>query len=193
MDSPITALVCSFIAMGSVVCSYFVKKKEWFILFQALCITFLIFSYFFSLEFFATVGLSIALVRALVCFAYERKDKLAPMWFSVLICVLTVVAYFVVDWWILGTAKPVDIFCLVASCFYAFIFRVRDMKKVRFLMLIPTCLSILFNTFTHAPLGACLSYVFELTANVIAVFRYYILVHEEDKNPETKENIYEKR
>ena len=191
MDSPITALVCSFVAMGLIVSSYFVRKKERFILCQALGIVFLILSYFVSMELFATVGLSIALVRCIVCFAYEKKDKLAPMWFSVLICVLTVVAYFVVDWWYLGTAKPVDILCLVASCFYAFVFRIRDLKTVRFMMLIPTCLSILFNTLTRAPLGACLSYVFELTANVVAVFRYYILVHEEDKNPEIKENTNE--
>lgn len=191
MNSPITALVCSFIAMGCVVCSYFVKKKEWFILFQALCITFLIFSYFFSLEFFAMVGLCIGLLRALVCFAYEKKDKLAPTWFSVLICALTVVAYFIVDLWVLGTARPVDILCLVASCFYAFIFRVRDMKKVRFLMLIPTSLSILFNTITRAPLGACLSYTFELTANVIAVFRYYVFGHEVYTDSDTKENTNE--
>ena len=191
MDSPITALICSFIAMGFVVCSYFVKKKEWFILCQALCITFLVFAYFFSLEFFAMVGLCIGLIRALVCFAYEKKDKLAPAWFSVAVCVATVVAYFIVDLWILGHAKPVDILCLVASCFYAFIFRIRDLKTVRFLMLIPTSLSILFNTITHAPLGACLSYVFELTANVVSVFRYDILGHEEHKTQETKESTNE--
>ena len=191
MDSPITALVCSFIAMGFVVCSYFGKKKEWFILCQALCITFLILSYFFALEFFAMVGLCIGLFRTLVCFAYEKRNKLVSAWFSVAICVATVAAYFVVDLWILGDAKPVDILCLVASCFYAFIFRIRDLKTVRFLMLIPTSLSILFNTITRAPLGACLSYTFELTANVIAVFRYSILGHDEHKTQEIKENTNE--
>ncbi|MBO5754430.1 MAG: YgjV family protein, partial [Clostridia bacterium] len=68
MDNPILALITSFFAMSFVVTSYFMKKKEKYLLFQFLCIVFLIISYFFTEQFFAMVGLVIGLGRTLTFF-----------------------------------------------------------------------------------------------------------------------------
>ncbi|MBQ8308470.1 MAG: YgjV family protein [Clostridia bacterium] len=182
MDNPILATIASFIALVFVVISYFVKNKSLYLLFQALCIVFLVVSYFFTVQFFAMIGLAIGLVRALVFFAYEKKDKDAPLWVAFTLSAATLTSYFVVNFWILKTAQPLDVLCLVALVMYAFIFRIRNLKIVRFTMLIPTILSILFNTLTHAALFASLTYVFELTADVVSIFRYHILpVHKEEK------------
>ena len=172
------SLIASFIAMVFVMLAYFVKKKERYLLFQLLCIVFLIISYFFSKQFFAVIGLSVGMCRTITFFMYESKGKIAPIGWSFLFSALTIVAYFTVNLGILKTAQPLDILCLSALIAYAFIFRIRNLKIVRFTMIVPTILSILFNILTSAAFFATLSYVFELCANLVSIFKYHILVKE---------------
>ena len=113
MENKILADIASYIAMTLVVFSYFTRKKERFLLFQSLCIVFLIVSYFFNLQFFAMVGLAVGLLRALVYFAYEKRGRLAPMYWPFLLSGLTLASYLVVNFAILETADPLDILCLV--------------------------------------------------------------------------------
>ena len=174
VENQTLALIASFIAMMLVVCSYFTRKKERFLLFQSLCIVFLIVSYFFTVQFFAMVGLAVGLMRALVYFAYEKKGRLAPFYWPFLLAGLTLASYFTINFAILGDANPLDVLCLIGLVCYAFIFRIRNLKLVRFLMLVPTLLSVLFNILTDAALFASLTYVFELSANVVSIFRYHV-------------------
>ncbi len=170
-----------------VITSYFVKNKSLYLVFQALCITFLVVSYFFTVQFFAMIGVTIGLIRALAFFWYEKRDKDAPLWIPLAVSATTIASYFIVNYGILKTAQPLDLLCLAASILYAFIFRIRDLKTVRFTMLAPTILSILFNTLTQAALFVSLSYVFELTANVVSIFRYHILPVRKEERDENKE------
>ena len=174
MDNRTLALVASFIAMLCVIFAYFTTKKERFLFFQSICIVFLIVSYFFTVQFFAMVGLFIGLLRALIYFAYERKERVAPISIPIGLCLLTGVSYVIVNWMILDSVTAADIILLVSLMCYIFIFRVRNLKLVRFLMVIPTVLSIIFNVWTHAALFATLSYAFELGANVTSIFRYHV-------------------
>ncbi len=175
MENEVLALIASFIAMAFVVCSYFVKKKELYLLFQFLCIVFLIISYFFSLEFFAMVGLVIGLIRTLTFFLYEKKGKLAPIVWPIIFSTASLASYFIINLWILGTVKPIDILFLVGLILYAFIFRIRDLKIVRFTMLVPTSLSVLYNILASAPIFAILSYSFELVANIASILKYHVI------------------
>lgn len=174
MESRILALIASFIAMAFVILSYFTTKKERFLLLQSLCIVFLILSYFFTLQFFAMVGLSIGLCRVLVYFWYEKKGREAPLFVPLILCALTAISYFAVNFAILESASAADALLLVALVCYIFIFRVRNLTLVRFLMLVPTVLAIIFNIVTGAALFAVLSYVFELSANVASIFKYHV-------------------
>lgn len=167
--------IAGFAAMVFVMMAYFVKKKELYLLYQSLCIVGLVFSYLFNAQFFAMIGLFISLCRALTFFLIERKGKRASIALSFLFAGLTVASYFIVNFWILGDAQPLDILCLAAACMYAFIFRIRNLKIVRFTMLVPTVISIAFNAFSGAALFATLSYVFELGANVVSIFKYHII------------------
>lgn len=175
MENRALALVASFIAMVFVVLAYFVKKKERYLLFQLLCIVFLVISYFFTVQFFAMVGLVVGLCRTLVFFLYEKKGEKAPIEWAFAFSAISLASYCIVNLWILKDAKPLDILCLAGLISYAFIFRIRDLKTVRFLMFIPTTFSILFNLLTHAALFATLTYVFELSANVVSIFKYHVL------------------
>lgn len=180
MKNEVLSLIASFIAMVFVISAYFVKKKG-FLLCQASCIVFLIISYFFNLQFFAMVGLSIGLVRSLSFYYYEKKDKEAPLALAIVLSIMSLASYFIINLWILGDAKPVDILCLISLIAYIFIFRIRDIKKVRFLMVIPTVLSILFNVLSSAAIFATLTYVFELSANVISILKYHVIKVEQKK------------
>ena len=180
MYNPILALIASFIAMSLIVVSYFVRKKERYLLFQMLGIIFLVISYFFTTQFFAMVGLGIAILRVLTYFLYERKQKTAPIYWAFVYSILTIAGYFVVNICILGTALYIDILLIIASCGYNFVFRIRSLKAVRFLSLIPTILSILYNTASGAAFFVSLSYIFELTADIVSIFRYHIIgVHKD--------------
>ncbi|MBQ7368218.1 MAG: YgjV family protein [Clostridia bacterium] len=172
MDNPILALIASFFAMAFVVCAYFVKKKSLYLSFQALCILFLAISYFFECNYFAMLGVTCGLARTLTFFVYEQKDETAPIWLAFVFAGVTVASYFVTN---TQAFKPLDLMCLAALVMYAFIFRIRNLKIVRFTMLAPTVLSILYNTLVGAAIFTSLSYVFELTANVVSIFRYHII------------------
>ena len=161
--------------MVLVIASYFTRKKERFLLFQSLCIVFIIASYFFTVQFFAMVGLAVGLLRALVYYAYEKRERLAPLWVPILLTLLTLASYFTVNFAILKTSDPLDVICLVALVAYVFIFRVRNLKLVRFLMLLPVSLSLLFNLLTNAALFTTLTYVFELSANLVSIFKYHVI------------------
>ena len=169
------SLVASFIAMVFVILAYFVKRKGTYLLFQLLCIVFLIISYFFTKQFFVMIGLAVGLFRTLTFFLYESKEKNAPIVWSFLFSALTILSYVTVNLGILKTAQPLDMLCLSALVGYAFIFRIRNLKIVRFGMIAPTVLSILFNILTSAALFATLTYVFELCANFVSIFKYHIL------------------
>ena len=53
MENQTFALIASFIAMVSVVMAYFVKNKSYYLLYQVICVLFLVVSYFFTVQFFA--------------------------------------------------------------------------------------------------------------------------------------------
>lgn len=192
MENQTLSALAGFISLVFVVTSYFVKNKSLYLLFQSLCIAFLVISYFFNVQFFAMVGLAISLVRALVFFGYEKKGKDAPILWAFAFSVMTVCSYFIINLGVLKTAQPLDILCLAACVLYAFIFRIRNLKIVRFAMLAPTILSILFNTLTNAALFVTITYIFELTADVVSIFKYHIIgAHTETPNNQKEKNTYE--
>ncbi|MBO7187573.1 MAG: YgjV family protein [Clostridia bacterium] len=175
MENRILALITSFIAMSLVILAYFTRKKSRYLLFQLLCIIFLIVSYFFTVQFFAMIGLFVGLLRTSTFFIYERKNLQAPILASIIFSILTIASYITVNLIILKDAKPLDLLCVFALICYAFIFRVRNLKIVRFTMLVPTILSILFNVLTNAPIFSVLTYFIELSANIISIFKYHVI------------------
>ena len=175
MENELLKYISSFIAMALVGSSYFFKKKSLYLLFQFLGIIFLILSYFFSLEFVAMIGLIVGLARTLTFFLYEEKGKNANIWWAVLFSALTIGAYFLGSH-LKGENKGYyDLLYVVGLCMYAFIFRIRDFRIVRFTCLVPTVLSIVYNVLILAPIFNVLSYLIELIANIVSIFTYYVI------------------
>jgi len=190
VENEVLSLIASFVALLFVACSYFVSKKH-FLMFQSLGIVFLILSYFFNVQYFALVGMAISLARALTFYYFESKDKEASVLWAVLFSGLSIASYLVIDLAILKTAQPMDILFLVGLVFYAFIFRVRNLKLVRFMIVLPTTLSIVYNILADAAIFVTVSYCFELTANVVSIFKYHVFGRgkKEEKRGEREESL----
>ena len=198
MENEALSFIASFIAMAFVVSSYLVKNKTLYLACQALCIVFLIVSYFFAVNFFGMIGWAVGLARCLTFFLYERQDKIAPIAWAFVFASLTLASYFIVNLGIMKQAKPVDILCMTALIMYAFIFRIRSLKIVRFTMLVPTVLSITYNLLIQAAVFVTLTYVFELCVDLVSIARFHILPLFQDKNKQapfclTEKNIKEQK
>lgn len=191
MDIPVLAFIASFIGMAFVVTSYLVRKKSLYLACQSLCLVFLIISYFFEVNFFGMIGLSIGLVRALTFFLYEQKDKDAPIFWSFAFSLLTMVNFYV-NMFVLKTGQALDVLCLVALIAYAFIFRIRNLKIVRFTMLFPTILSMVYNILVGAAIFMTLTYVFELVVNCISILRYHVFPYYMEKRGVLQGDVQEK-
>jgi hypothetical protein len=182
MDIEILAWIASFFAMALVIISYFVRKKEKYLLFQLLGILLLIASYFFSLDWLAAIGMSVGACRTVTFFLYEKRGARAPILWSFFFSFLSLVAFFAVGS-LEGGVQLSDVILLFTLFAYAFIFRIRSLKVVRFAMLLPLSLSVVYNILTDAPPFTMISYSFELGANVASIFKYYVFV----KKPKTIE------
>lgn len=166
------AFIVSLIAMLLIASSYFFKKKSQYLALQGSGICFLILSYLFTGEYFAMVGLVIGLARSVTYLLYELKNKAVSIFWPILFSVLGIAAYCIINLWILRTAKPVDIIYLIGLIGYAFIFWVPKLELLRYLVLIPTGISILYNVLIHAVPFVIISYSFELSANLVAIAKY---------------------
>ena len=94
---------------------------------------------------------------------------------SFLFAGLTVLAYLVVNLGIQKTAKLEDLLYLVAKVFFAFTFRIRNLKTLRFVTLIPTTLAVIYNFLCNTTVFVILSALFEFGAVIVAIFRYYVI------------------
>ena len=184
MLTEILAQAVSFLALAFIVSSYFTSKKN-YLLFQALGIIGLTLSYLLKCNYFAMVGMVLALSRSVTFYVYEKYDKKAPVALSVLLSGLTVIAYFIVNVWIQGSGKYVDILYLVSLIFYAFTFRIRDRKCLLYTTLIPTGLALIYSIASYTTLFVVLSYGFEFAANITALAKFYIDKRKSERESQT--------
>jgi hypothetical protein len=180
------ALIVSFVALILIATSYFTKDKSGFLLLQALGMIFLMASYLLDSAYFAMIGLGIGLARALIFFWFEKKDKKPSVFWPILFSVLSVMAYVVVNLIILKTSNWYDVIYLIGLILYAFVFWVRDLKKVLYLTTVPTMMSILYNILSKAAVFAVLSYVFEFGANLLAIYKFQTAKKREKKSEEKR-------
>ncbi len=166
------ALFVSFIAMTLVIVSYFLKKKSLFLMLQTGAVVFLLLSYLFTGEYFAMIGMGLGLVRSIVYFYYERKERIVPFLWMIGICVATVAAYFIVNLGILGKAKPLDILYVVALVLFAVAFRIRDLTVMRRVTLIPIACAVIFNIFANSTPFVIASYAVEFVSNLAAIVKF---------------------
>ena len=179
------SLVASFIAMILIAGSYFVKKSG-FLLLQSSGIVFLMVSYCLEGLYFAMIGLGVGLARSLIFYAYEKKDKIAPIAWPFIFTGVSIVADLVINVKILNAQEWYDAIYLIGLVLYAFVFRIRNIEVLRYVITIPTALSILYNVVSGAAIFAVFSYCFELGANIVAILKYHVFEKKSEEREDEK-------
>ena len=177
MWNEILAQIVSCLGLLFGIVSYFVSKKN-YLLFQALAIIGLAISFLLLGEYFAMLALAVGLGRALTFYGYERNQKTAPLFLSFLFAGLTILAYLIVNFGIQKTAKYEDILYLIAMIFFAFTFRIRNLRTLRYVTLVPAGLSVVYSFLCNATIFAIFSYFVELAAVIFSILKYHVFNQE---------------
>ncbi len=164
--------IFGFVTLALMVLSYFFKSKSTYLFLQTMGLVSMFFSYLFGANYFAMITLAVSLTRTLTFYLYEKNDKEAPIAFSFLFSGLAITAYVAVNIFILKIANPIDILYMSAVVMYAFIFRIRNIKLVRYTVLVPHALAVLYNLLLGDMLFVAASYFFELLADIYAILKY---------------------
>ena len=171
MYNELLATLFGFLSVAFVVTSYFVSKKSRYLFFQVLNMFSFALSYFFCENFFAMIGLSISAIRTITFFIFEKKEKNPSIWFAVLFSAMAVAAWAIVNVIILQSWSYVDILLIIATACYNFIFKIRNLNVVRYTIIIPLSISILYNILCWSTDFAVCSYSFELAADIIPIIK----------------------
>ena len=181
------SFILSTIALILYCVSYFFNSKKAYLALQMTGNIFLSLSYLFIEAYFTMVSVVIGIGRGLICYTYEKKNKEVPVFLIVGLCVVTVINYIVINYVILkGTASPWDILYMIASCMYAITFAIRNIKLMRYLVLIPHSSAVAYNLLVKAPISSALSYGIELGITVVAIIKFAIQEKNEAKLKEAQ-------
>ena len=122
--------------------------------------------------YFTMVSVMIGIARGVLCYIYEKKDKNVPIYVIVGLCSASVISYIVINCVVLSDASAWDILYLFASCMYAVTFAIRNIKVMRYAVLIPHSCAIAYNLLIKAPISSAISYGIELAVTVTAIIKY---------------------
>ena len=91
------------------------------------------------------------------------------------LCLATVSSYIVINYVVLtGAASPWDVLYMIASCMYAVTFAMRNIKLMRYIVLIPHTSAIAYNLLVKAPITSAISYVIEFVITIVAIIKFGI-------------------
>lgn len=169
------SFIMSTIALALYCGSYFFNNKKNYLIFQLIGNVFLSFSYFCMGAYFTMVSVAIGIGRGLICYTYENRNKKVPTYMIFALCFVTVLSYIIINYIVLsGTASPWDILYLIASCLYAITFAMRNIKLMRFVILIPHMSAISYNLLVKAPISSAISYGIEFVITIVAIIKFQI-------------------
>ena len=179
------SFVMSTIALILYSCSYFFNNKRNYLILQLSGNVFLSLSYLLIGSFFTMVAVMIGIARGLICYFYEKKDKNVPAYWIVGLCLASILSYIIINTVILSQASIWDFLYLFASCMYAITFAIRNLRVMRYVVLIPHGSAVLYNLLIKAPISSAISYGIEFVVTVVAIIKYEMI---ERKSKKTDEN-----
>ena len=136
---------------------------------------FLSVSYLLLGSYFTMVAVMLGIGRGLICYIYEKKDRKVPIYWIAGLCLASISSYIIINTVILSQASRWDFLYLFASCMYAITFAIRNIRVMRYTILIPHASAVAYNLLIHAPISSAISYGIELTVTLVAIVRYEVL------------------
>ena len=146
-----------------------------FLILQLTGNVFLSVSYLVMGSYFTVFSVLIGIARGLLCYVYEKKDKKVPIFVVAGLCAATVAGFVVVNYVVLSQASPWDVLYLCASCMYSITFAMRNIKRMRYVTLVPHTLAVAYNLLIHAPITSAMSYAIELVVTVVAIIKFDLI------------------
>ena len=167
--------VLSFITSTVALClysiSYFFNTKRNYLILQLSGNVYLSLSYLFMGSYFTMVSVAIGIARGLLCYAYEKKDKKVPVYVILGLSLATVSSYFIINFGIMSDSSPWDVLYLMSSCAYAVTFAMRNIRVMRYAVLVPNALAVAYNLLIKAPISSAISYGVEFVVTVVAIVK----------------------
>ena len=121
------------------------------------------------------VSVAVGIGRGLICYTFEKNNKKVPLYIIAGLCVVNVLSYIVINYVILmGESSPWDILYMIASCLYAVTFAMRNIKRMRYVILIPHLSAVSYNLLVNAPISSAISYGIEFVITVVAIIKFHI-------------------
>ena len=161
----------STIALALYSSSYFFNSKRNYLILQLSGNAFLSASYLLIGSYFTMVAVIIGIARGLICYTYEKKDRSVPIYWIIGLCVSSILSYIIINTIILSQASVWDFLYLFASCMYAITFAIRNLRVMRYLVLLPHTSAVAYNLLSRAPISSAISYGIELTVTVVAIIK----------------------
>lgn len=161
----------SVVALGFYSSSYFFNNKKIYLILQTSGCAFLALSYLLMGLYFTMISLVIGIARGVIYYLYEIKDKSVPIYVVGGVCLASVVSYIIINFVILSNASPWDVLSLFAACMYAITFAIRDVRTMRYIVLIPHASAIAYNLIISAPISTAISYLIETAVTVVAIVK----------------------
>lgn len=168
------SFVLSTIALVLYSCSYFFNSKKFYLIFQLSGNCFLSASYLLIGAYFTMIAVLLGIARGLICYIYEKKDKKVPIYFIIGLCLVTILSYVIINTVILSQASVWDFLYLFASCMYAVTFAIRNIRVMRYVVIIPHTSAIVYNLLINAPISSAISYTVELVVTVVAIVKFEV-------------------
>ncbi len=169
------SFIMSTVALVLYSCSYFFNNKRNYLILQLVGNAFLSLSYLLMGAYFTMVSVGIGIGRGLICYSYEKRNKKVPVYMIMALCFVTILSYIIINYVILsGNSSPWDVLYLFASCMYAITFAIRNIKLMRYLVLIPHMSAIAYNLLVGAPISSAISYGIEFVITVVAIIKFRI-------------------
>ena len=177
------SFVMSTIALILYSVSYFFTSKRNYLISQLSGNVFLSVSYLLIGSYFTMVAVLIGVARGVICFVFEKKNKEVPVYYIIGLCTATILCYVIINYVILQSQASVwDCLYLFASCMYAITFAIRNLKVMRYMVLLPHTSAVAYNLLIHAPISSAISYGIELCVTLVAIVKYDLLGNKKQKD-----------
>lgn len=163
----ILAQIFGGIALILVVISYFLMNKEHFLFIQIIANVFYGLSFIVNDALVAGLNTFISILRVLVLYLYERKDKTPPIYLILIFsaCYITIGVIFFKSYY--------DIIVIITPILFTIAMWVKKMQLVRYLMLLPNAILVFYAILNQVYTTALLDLI-EVIAIIVALITYYI-------------------
>ena len=165
-------LLFSFLGMTSAASSYLMKKKWQFLVAQGMSILLIAISNLYLGLYYACISSLVSFSRVLVYYDFERKDKEVPHSIKLLFVALVIISYVITNIIILKNTMWQDLMLMAINCSFVYIVGIRNIKVLRYCMVPPILLAILYCILMKTAVFTTFSYVIELVANLVAIVIY---------------------